>query len=736
MPFSVSHPALQLALQEQGYKEPTPVQAAVMEARALDQDLLVSAQTGSGKTVAFGLAAASTLLGDAERMGRAGPPLALAIAPTRELAIQVSRELTWLYGKAGAVVVSCVGGMDARREQRLLANGCHIVVGTPGRLRDHIERGHLDLSGLKVAVLDEADEMLDLGFREDLEFILDAAPTERRTLLFSATIAKDIASLARRFQRDAVRIDTTSLNEPHGDIEYRVISVAPNEVERAVVNVLRHIDAPGALVFCSTRETVRRLYASLRERGFDVVTLSGELSQRERSDALQALRDGRARVCVATDVAARGLDLPDLGLVIHADLPVNRAGLLHRSGRTGRAGRKGVSVLLAPYQRRRRVEQILSSANIEAVWSGPPTAEDIRAGDMKRLLEDPSLTETGTEEEVALATAILATRTPMEIATALIRMRQAALPAPEDMFDDPRASLAPPSRTSQDRGSDRGNDRDRGQDRGFDRDGGRPERLAPEDVVWFRLSTGRQNNADPKWLIPLICRAGHVTKKDIGQIKIFDRETKFEISKEAEARFTAAIKAAAESGQDQDMRIEPAVAPAGARGGGGGRDRDNGPRGGAPRGAGPRDTGPRDVAPRQYAPRPAPKRDFVPRESAPRDFAPRDSAPRDAAPRDVAPRSKPFVPRDAAPRSEGEAPARKAYGKPAVQAKPAREWNPIDGAPDSPRPARPFNPDKKPAFGAKPPFEKKASYDKRPTPGEGKPFFPKKPKSKKGKPNG
>ena len=735
MPFSVSHPALQLALQEQGYKEPTPVQAAVLEVRAFDQDLLVSAQTGSGKTVAFGLAAASTLLGDDERMGRVGPPLALAIAPTRELAIQVSRELTWLYGKAGAVVVSCVGGMDARREQRLLANGCHIVVGTPGRLRDHIERGHLDLSGLKVAVLDEADEMLDLGFREDLEFILDAAPTERRTLLFSATIAKDIASLARRFQRDAVRIDTTSLNEPHGDIEYRVISVAPNEVERAVVNVLRHIDAPGALVFCSTRETVRRLYASLRERGFDVVTLSGELSQRERSDALQALRDGRARVCVATDVAARGLDLPDLGLVIHADLPVNRAGLLHRSGRTGRAGRKGVSVLLAPYQRRRRVEQILSSANIEAVWSGPPTAEDIRAGDMKRLLEDPTLTETGTEEEVALATAILATRTPMEIATALIRMRQAALPAPEDMFDDPRASLAPPSRTSQDRGSDRGNDRDRGQDRGFDRDGGRPERLAPEDVVWFRLSTGRQNNADPKWLIPLICRAGHVTKKDIGQIKIFDRETKFEISKEAETRFTAAIKAAAESGQDQDMRIEPAVAPAGSRGGGGGRD---GPRGGAPRGASPRDSGARDVAPRQYAPRPAPKRDFVPRESAPRDFALRDAAPRDAASRDAAPRSKPFVPRDSAPRAEGDAPARKAYGKPAAQAKPAREWNPIDGAAEGtgPRPARPFNPDKKPAFGAKPPFEKKASYDKRPTPGEGKPFFPKKPKSKKGKPNG
>lgn len=716
MPFSVSHPALKLALQAQGYLEPTPVQAAVMEARALDQDLLVSAQTGSGKTVAFGLAAASTLLGDEERVGRAGPPLALVIAPTRELAIQVSRELTWLYGKAGAVVVSCVGGMDARREQRLLANGCHIVVGTPGRLRDHIERGHLDLSGLKVAVLDEADEMLDLGFREDLEFILDAAPTERRTLLFSATIAKDIAALARRFQRDAVRIDTTSLNEPHGDIEYRVISVAPNEVERAVVNVLRHIDAPGALVFCSTRETVRRLYSSLRERGFDVVTLSGELSQRERSDALQALRDGRARVCVATDVAARGLDLPDLGLVIHADLPVNRAGLLHRSGRTGRAGRKGVSVLLAPYPRRRRVEQILSSANIEAVWSGPPTAEEIREGDMKRLLEDASLTETGTEEEVALATAILATRTPMEIATALIRMRQAALPAPEDMFDDPRASLAPPSRTSKDRGPDRGMDRDRGFDR--DREGGRPERLAPEDVVWFRLSTGRQNNADPKWLIPLICRAGHVTKKDIGQIKIFDRETKFEISKEAEARFMAAVKAAAESGQDQDMRIEPAVAPAGARGGGG---RDRGPRGAGLRGEGNRGSGPSGTGPRDSEPRAAGSRDLVQRQYAPRPAPKRD-----------------FVPREANPRAEGEASARKAY------VKPVREWNPIDGAAEgaSPRPAKPFNPNKKPSFdkpsglGPKPVFEKKASYGKRATPGEGKPFFPKKPKSKKGKPNG
>ncbi|MDO9172380.1 MAG: DEAD/DEAH box helicase, partial [bacterium] len=357
------------------------------------RDLLVSAQTGSGKTVAFGMAMAPTLLGEAERFGEYGAPLALIIAPTRELALQVSRELTWLYARTGAIVVSCVGGMDARSEQRTLNRGCHIVVGTPGRLRDHLERGHLDLSALKVAVLDEADEMLDLGFREDLEFILEATPAERRTLLFSATIAKDIATLAKTFQRDAVRIDTTTRNAPHGDIEYRAIRIAPNEIEHAVVNVLRHFDAGGALVFCATRDAVRHLHSSLRERGFEVVGLSGEMGQRERNDALQSLRDRRARVCVATDVAARGLDLPDLGLVIHADLPVNKAALLHRSGRTGRAGKKGVSVLLVPYTRRRKAEMLIGNAGVEAVWSGPPSAEEIRAGDTVRMLNDPTLTE-------------------------------------------------------------------------------------------------------------------------------------------------------------------------------------------------------------------------------------------------------------------------------------------------------------------------------------------------------
>jgi ATP-dependent RNA helicase DeaD len=548
------HPALERALGEQGYREPTPVQSAVLAANALSQDLLVSAQTGSGKTVAYGLAMAPQFLADAERMGPAGSPLALVIAPTRELAVQVARELNWLYAGAGARVVSCVGGMDSRREQRALADGCHIVVGTPGRLRDHLERGHLDLSALSVVVLDEADEMLDLGFREDLEAILEATPVERRTLLFSATIAREIADLARHYQRAAVRIDTASRNEPHGDIEYRAIRIAPGEVEHAVVNVLRYFEASRALVFCATREAVRHLYGALRERGFEAVALSGELAQRERTDALQALRDGHARVCVATDVAARGLDLPDLGLVIHADLPPNRAGLLHRSGRTGRAGRKGVSVLLVPYPRRGRVEQLLVSANIEAVWSGPPSAEAIRASDQTRLLDDPMLNEPPAEEDLALARLLMEKKTPEEIAAALIRLHRSRLPEPEELFDpgpdrrEAREARPPRARLG-------------------------AEAAAADGATWYRLAIGRAANADPKWLIPLICRMGHVTKKDIGQIRIFDRETKFEILEEAGARFSAAIATAPKD----KLRIEPAGAPG-----------KPAPRRGGPPGPGPR----------------------------------------------------------------------------------------------------------------------------------------------------
>ncbi len=580
MPFPATHPSLEAALTAKGYAEPTPVQAAVLKAEASERDLLVSAQTGSGKTVAYGLALAPTLLGEAERFGPPAEPLALVIAPTRELALQVQRELIWLYGPAGARVASCVGGMDVRREARALADGCHLVVGTPGRLRDHLERGRLDPSKMRAVVLDEADEMLDLGFREDLEFILDATPAERRTLLFSATIPRDIAALAKSYQREAVRIDTIDQSQPHGDIEYRAVRCAPNEIEHAVVNVLRFMEARGAMIFCHTREAVRHLHGALVERGFSAVALSGELTQSERSHALQALRDGRARVCVATDVAARGIDLPDLGLVIHADLPNSSETLLHRSGRTGRAGRKGTCVLLVPFNRRRKAEMLINRARIDVLWGPPPSPDDIRAADQRRFIADPAFSEESSEEDVAWARMLLEQRPPEEVAAALVRMYRARLPAPEDVFDDGGATERP-RRDRPERG-ERAERRPRAEDG-----------PGSEGMVRFRMNVGRRNNADPRWLLPIICRLGHVTKNEVGVIRIFDRDTTFEIAEAHAGKFMASVR---RSTNDEDIRIEPADAPPAAQKRPkkpfGHKRRDDGPQAEAPRRGPPKERPP------------------------------------------------------------------------------------------------------------------------------------------------
>ncbi|WP_158915530.1 DEAD/DEAH box helicase [Caulobacter sp. S45] len=522
-------PALAQALAARGYADLTPVQLAVTQPEAAGRDLLVSARTGSGKTVAYGLALAGDLLGENERMPRAGEPLALIVAPTRELALQVQRELEWLYAAAGATVVSCVGGMDPRREQRALSAGAHIVVGTPGRLRDHIERGQLRLTSLRAAVLDEADEMLDLGFREELEAILDAAPTERRTLLFSATLPSSIVAMARRYQRDALRLTVATGEQGHSDIDYRAVRIAPSDAENAVVNLLRYFDPNAALVFCATREAVRRLHANLVERGFSVVALSGELSQTERTHALQALRDHRARVCVATDVAARGIDIPDLELVIHADLPTGAETLQHRSGRTGRAGRKGVSAILVPHPRRRRAEALFRTANVQATWMTPPSSDEIRAKDQERLLEQLRPTGEAAEEDIAIAQALLADASAEQVVAALVRARRASLPSAEDLVDnEPERVERPAARP------------------GF------------ENTSWFKIDIGRNKNAEARWLLPMICRLGHITKSDIGAIRVFDRETRFEILSTAAERFFAAVQAA---GADAGVNVEPLAEP-------------------------------------------------------------------------------------------------------------------------------------------------------------------------------
>jgi ATP-dependent RNA helicase DeaD len=502
------------ALVAKGYENLTPVQSAVIEDEADGRDLLVSAQTGSGKTVAFGMAIAPTILAGEEKLNRAEVPLALVIAPTRELALQVQRELEWLYAEMGARIVSCVGGMDARTERRALQHGAHIVVGTPGRLRDHITRGALDMTELRAVVLDEADEMLDLGFREDLEFILETAPEERRTLLFSATVPKPIARLAETFQRNALRVTAASSGQQHADIDYKLMVVPADERENAVINTLLWYESTNTIVFASTREAVKHLSARLLNRGFAVVTLSGELSQAERTSALQAMRDGRARICVATDVAARGIDLPNLDLVIHAELPMNADTLLHRSGRTGRAGRKGTCVIITPSSRKRVAQSILRTAKIEAEFTPAPTAESIEARYRESILTNSLLSDEITEDEKPSVDSLLAKWAPDALAAAYLRMQLAARPIPEDVtagITDDFGAREPRTRESFAGGS------------------------------WFKVTVGRKQRAEPRWLLPMICKAGGVTKSSVGSIRIFDTETIFEVAADKADSFVKSV---------------------------------------------------------------------------------------------------------------------------------------------------------------------------------------------------
>lgn len=642
------------ALAAKGYEALTAVQDAVLAAGVAGRDMLVSAQTGSGKTVAFGLAIAPEILNGQNTLLYADHPLALVIAPTRELALQVARELEWLYAGAGAKIATCVGGMDYRTEKRALDRGAHIVVGTPGRLRDHIERRSLDLSGLRAAVLDEADEMLDLGFAEDLEFILAAAPSERRTLMFSATVPKEIEKLAGTFQKDALRIQAQGEARQHVDIEYRAISVAVRDREHAIFNILRFYESQTAIVFCKTRVNVNHLMARMGNRGFQVVALSGELSQQERTHALQALRDGRARVCIATDVAARGIDLPGLELVIHADLPSNSEILLHRSGRTGRAGKKGVSALIVTPAEFKKAQRLLQGAKVTAEWAAAPGADEVQAKDDMRILEHPALLAP-IGDEAGIAADILEQFGAEAVAAGFVRLWREGRSAPEVLSTD--GPTPPPSAP-----------RERGE-------------FGPS--VWFRVSVGRAGRAEARWLLPKICDAGSIGKDSIGAIRVREDETFVQIAEAVASKFGSSVEL------DRDLmmaRIE------------GEPDLDQ-PRSFAPRPE--RAERPQRAEKPAYAPKPprvveegdaapAPRAEYAPKPKAKYDDRP---APR-PAPREAKPewKDKPAY----KPREDGDRPrpAAKPYA-----AKPYADRAPRPAAAgDAERPAKPrWSPDQKTA---------------------------------------
>ena len=331
-------------LLSRGFTELSDIQNKILDVYQNKKDLLVTSQTGSGKTIAYFLSIQDEI--SLNKVKEKSSPSVLIIAPTRELAIQVYEEAIWVFKSENINVVTTIGGMDIKKERKNLLTKFSLLIGTPGRINDHLRKNKLILSNITTVILDEADEILDLGFKEDLNSILSKISKSTRISMFSATLPKKIIELANKYQKKPIKINIDNKLSQHKDISYDAYYLNSRDIENFTFNLIRYYSNKTIIVFCSTRNEVTRFHSRLHNRGVNAVALSGALKQEERFKALQSIKNGSCKVCIATDVASRGIDIIDLDIVIHSNLPRNSETLIHRSGRTGRAGKHGLSIIL------------------------------------------------------------------------------------------------------------------------------------------------------------------------------------------------------------------------------------------------------------------------------------------------------------------------------------------------------------------------------------------------------
>jgi ATP-dependent RNA helicase DeaD len=399
------------ALERRGFTSPTPVQAQAFAPGLAGRDLLVQSRTGSGKTLAFGLPLMHRLTDEAH-------PQSLILAPTRELAQQVAEELKTL--RPDLPVAMLVGGMSYTPQLRSLKYGAQVVVGTPGRVMDHLEKETLDLSKVTMVVLDECDEMLNMGFIDDVKTILEKIPKGPQTYLFSATLPAPIAALAKRFLKDPFRIQLAEAgaHASHADIAHTPCLVADNLQTKALVNILLLDDPSAALVFTKTKAQTEIVCETLREAGLAAEFLHGDLAQATRNRIMSAFKEGKLHVLVATDVAARGLDISGLPLVVHMSIPTQLESYIHRSGRTGRAGAKGTSLALVNAKESRILMAWARRGGLELSWRAVPSMDEIRKAKHQRLIAGLGGPEA--KKHLAAAQELLQGQEPAEIVAALL----------------------------------------------------------------------------------------------------------------------------------------------------------------------------------------------------------------------------------------------------------------------------------------------------------------------------
>ncbi|MEV1287665.1 DEAD/DEAH box helicase [Micromonospora sp. NPDC049679] len=546
-------PELLHALTAMGYEEPTPIQREAIPPLLAGRDLLGQAATGTGKTAAFALPVLQRMTRD----GEPSAPMALVLVPTRELAMQVS-EAMHRYGRdLGARVVPIYGGQPIGRQLRELERGVDVVVATPGRALDHIGRRTLRLDTLKMVVLDEADEMLDMGFADDIEAILQETPADRQTVLFSATLPPRIDAIARRHLRDSVQIKIAREAAPAGEApRVRQTSyLVPRAHKPAALSRVLDIEAPtAAIVFCRTREEVDHLTEVLNGRGYRAGALHGGMTQEQRDRVMGRLRQGTNDLLIATDVAARGLDIEQLTHVINYEVPSSPESYVHRIGRVGRAGREGVAITLVEPREHRMLKTVERVTRQRIAIEKVPTVADLRAHRLE--LTRAALHESLLEDDLERFRVVVETLTDefdlMEVALAAVKLaHEASGPGGVTEEEIPEATIRP--------GREGGERRPGGREGGERRPGGRDGRRgrAPAGgMTRLFVSAGRSSGIRPQDLVGAIAGESKLSGGDVGAIEITDRFSLVEVPESAAQDVIGSLRNATIKGKRVTIRRE------------------------------------------------------------------------------------------------------------------------------------------------------------------------------------
>jgi ATP-dependent RNA helicase DeaD len=536
-------PGLCRALSGLGYEEPTPIQRAAVPPLIAGRDLVGQAATGTGKTAAFALPVLQRISG---RSGQARV-LALILVPTRELAIQVS-EAMHSYGRDMSVrVLPVYGGQPIGRQLRALERGVDVVVATPGRALDHITRGTLDLSGLEIVVLDEADEMFDMGFAEDIELILGETPQNRQAALFSATMPPRIDGMVRRYLSDPVRVELGRRASASSDglLVRQTAYMTPRGYKPAALARVLDLETPAAaVVFCRTRDEVDQVTETLNGRGYRAEALHGGMDQQQRDRVMGRLRGGSLDLLVATDVAARGLDVDRLTHVVNYDVPSAPDSYVHRIGRVGRAGREGTAITLATPREHNMLKAIERATGRPIAIEKLPTVAGLRARRLERTRA--ALRQIVLEDDLDAFRAVVE---PLgeefgiyEVALAAVKLALEASGTSRDEAELPEVDLPP----SEDHGGRR-------QAAGRDQRRGRP---TAKGTTRLFVGTGRSSGVRPQDLVGVIARKSYLSGREIGAIEIADRFSLVEVPETAADDVVAALRQVSIKGRKATVRRE------------------------------------------------------------------------------------------------------------------------------------------------------------------------------------